>query len=181
MKYNKVITLKDGRECTIRNGEYNDGAICLDVFNKTHEETDYLFTYPEESTMTIEKESDFLQSITDGDTGIELVCILDGKCVGMAGFDIVRDKIKTRHRAEFGVSVLKDYWGFGIGRKLCEACIECAKKAGYAQLELDVVAENKRAIDLYKSLGFQEYGRNPLGFKSKYTGYQELIYMRLEL
>ena len=53
--------------------------------------------------------------------------------------------------------------------------------AGYEQLELDVVSENKRAIALYESLGFVEYGRNPRGFKSKYTGYQELVYMRLEL
>ena len=181
MKYNKVIMLKDKRECTIRNGEYKDGAICLELFNKTHEETDYLFTYPEESTRTVEWESEFLQSLTDGDSGIEMVCMLDGKCVGMAGFDCVRDNIKTRHRAEFGVSVLKDYWGLGVGRKLCEACIECAKMAGYEQLELDVVSENKRALALYESLGFVEYGRNPRGFKSKYTGYQELVYMRLEL
>ena len=49
------------------------------------------------------------------------------------------------------------------------------------QLELNVVAENKSAVALYEKLGFKEYGRNPQGFRSRTTGFQELIYMRLEL
>lgn len=58
---------------------------------------------------------------------------------------------------------------------------ECARKAGYEQLELEAVAENERAIALYKSEGFEEYGHNPKGFLSRYSGFQELVYMRLEL
>lgn len=61
------------------------------------------------------------------------------------------------------------------------ACIECAKEAGYSQLELEVVSENSNAIALYKSMGFMEFGRNPRGFRSRYQGWQELILMRLEL
>ena len=53
--------------------------------------------------------------------------------------------------------------------------------AGYIQLELDVVADNKRAITLYERAGFREYGRNPKGFRSKQSGFQELVLMRLEL
>ena len=56
-----------------------------------------------------------------------------------------------------------------------------AKNAGYEQLELDVVADNKKAVALYKSVGFTEYGRNPFGFRSRLTVRQELILMRLEL
>ena len=58
---------------------------------------------------------------------------------------------------------------------------ECAKEAGYAQLELDVAAQNERAITLYESEGFAQYGRNPKGFRSRYSGWQELVLMRLEL
>lgn len=90
-------------------------------------------------------------------------------------------KFKVRHRAEFGINVAKDYWRLGIGNALMNACIECAKAAGYKQLELDVVADNEKAINMYTGAGFIEFGRNPLGFISKYSGVQELIYMRLEL
>ncbi|MBQ4308870.1 MAG: GNAT family N-acetyltransferase, partial [Lachnospiraceae bacterium] len=66
-------------------------------------------------------------------------------------------------------------------RALTEACVACARKAGYAQIELDVVAENRSAIALYESVGFTEYGRNPRGFRSRLTGWQELVLMRMEL
>ncbi|MBR5751440.1 MAG: GNAT family N-acetyltransferase, partial [Clostridia bacterium] len=90
-------------------------------------------------------------------------------------------KYKVRHRAEMGISILREYWGLGLGRALMNACIDCAKDAGYTQLELNAAAENVRALSLYRSLGFIEYGRNPRGFNSRLSGYQELVYMRLEL
>ena len=77
--------------------------------------------------------------------------------------------------------MLQAYWGLGVGRALLDACIECARKAGYTQLELEVVAENARAIAMYQRAGFVEYGRNPRGFNSRISGYQELVSMRLEL
>ncbi len=54
-------------------------------------------------------------------------------------------------------------------------------EAGYKQLELDVVADNERAISMYQKAGFIEYGRNPYGFCSRTNGFQELILMRKEL
>ena len=64
---------------------------------------------------------------------------------------------------------------------MTEGCLECARTAWYVQLELEAVAENKSAIALYRSVGFREYGRNPKGFRSRLTGWQELVLMRLEL
>ena len=48
MQFHKIITLKDGRTCTLRNGTAEDGQALLDFFNLTHAQTDYLLTYPEE-------------------------------------------------------------------------------------------------------------------------------------
>ena len=180
MDYNSTVILKDGRACTLRNGTASDGQALLDVFNLTHEQTDYLLTYPGEHSYTAQQEADFLKEKTDSADEIELLAELDGVIVGSAGIGCVGRREKTRHRAEFGISVDKAYWGLGIGRALTEACIECAKKAGYAQLELEVVAENRSAIGLYESVGFVEYGRNPKGFRSRLTGWQEVVLMRLE-
>ena len=64
---------------------------------------------------------------------------------------------------------------------MTKICIEYAKKAGYEQLELEVVDDNERAIKLYKDLGFIEYGRNPRAFKSPINGFQTLVLMRMEI
>ena len=181
MDYNRTVTLKNGRICTLRNGTASDGQALLDEFNLTHEQTDYLLTYPGEHSYTAQQEADFLQEKTDSADEIELLAELDAKVVGCAGINCVGRKEKIRHRAEFGISVDKSYWGLGIGRALTEACIECARTAGYAQLELETVAENKSALALYRSVGFVEYGRNPKGFRSRLTGWQEVVLMRLEL
>ena len=181
MKYNKRVILKNGIECTVENGTESDGESLRRVFNQTHVETDYLLSYPDESSFTVEAEQNFLKEKTESEREIEIVAKIDGVVVGSAGVEQVGEKYKLRHRAEFGISILKDYWGLGIGRILTEACIECARKAGYTQLELDVVADNERAIGMYKSVGFAEFGRNPRGFNSRESGYQELVYMRLEL
>ena len=105
----------------------------------------------------------------------------DGRVVATAGVDAVGTRDKLRHRAEFGISVLRAYWGLGLGRALTEACIQCAKEAGYEQIELTVVAENERAIALYRKAGFVEFGRNPRGFRSRTSGYQEIVHMLLAL
>ena len=181
MQYRKNVLLKDGRSCTIRNGMEQDGKALLDIFLLTHEQTDYLLSYPDESTMTAEQEAQFLKEKTASENEVELLAVVDGVVVGSAGIGSIGSKDKVRHRATFGISVDKAYWGLGVGRALTEASIECARAAGYLQLELEAVAENRNALKLYESVGFTEYGRNPKGFRSRISGWQEIVLMRLEL
>lgn len=181
MKYEKRIVLKNGKELYIRNGEASDGAAVLECFNLTHAETDHLLSYPDENRFDAEAESHFLEEKAKSPNETELLALIEGRLAGTAGIDALGSYCKVKHRAEFGINVLKEYWGFGIGTVLTEACIECAKNAGYIQLELSVAADNARAISVYKKFGFVEYGRNPLGFNSRISGFQTLVLMRLEL
>lgn len=181
MKYYQQIVLKNGKTAVLRNGEESDGSAVHENFNTTHGETDYLLSYPDENSFDSVQEGRFLEQKAASANELELLAIVDGKVAGTAGIEAVGTKDKVRHRAEFGISVLKEYWGLGIGRAMMEACIKCAKEAGYTQLELSVVAENARAVALYQNVGFTEYGRNPRGFHSRISGFQEVIYMRLVL
>jgi len=181
MKYDRTITLKNGKEARLRNGDAPDGEAVFEVFNATHAETDYLLSYPDENGFDPEKEGQFLRDKTESPNEIEIVAFVDGKAVGTAGIEAVGAKDKVKHRAEFGISVLKEYWGLGLGRALTEACVRCAKDAGYAQLELNVVADNQRAISLYREFGFEEFGRNPRGFRSRTGEFRELVYMLRKL
>ncbi len=180
MKYNKQVLLKDGRCCLIRNTDAADAAEVVKQFRIHHDQTDYLSSYGDECSFSVEEEAHFLMSKAESLRDVHLCAVADGHIIGLAGISGLGAS-KARHRAELGVSVEKAYWGIGIGRALIEACIECAKSAGYSQLELEVVADNVSAIALYHKMGFTEFGRNPKGFVSRYSGYQELISMRLEL
>ena len=181
MRYNRTVTLKDGRTCVIRNGTEKDAKQVLDNFIRTHAQTEFLTTYPDETTFTVEQEEKYLREKADAEREAELVAETGGVIAGTAGIDPIRKADKTKHRASFGISIDEAWWGLGIGRALTEGCIECAKQAGYLQVELEVVAANERALSLYRSAGFTEYGRNPRGFLTRDGRWQEVVLMRLEL
>lgn len=181
MEYRNTFLLKDGRTCLLRNGTAGDAAASLDIFIRTHEQTDELLSYSDEITYTVSEQAEYLQKKTDSPNEIEILAVVDDAVVGLAGIECIGTQYKLRHRAEFGVSIDRAYWGLGIGRALTRACIDCARRAGYAQLELEVVADNAAALALYRSAGFTECGRNPRGFRSRLSGWQELVRMRLEL
>ena len=181
MEYRETIILKDGRSCVLRNGTAADARGVLDNFIRNHGQTDFLTTYPDEVTFTVEQEGKYLQAKTDSPNEAELVAEVDRRIVGQAGIEAIGKADKVKHRADFGISIDQEYWGLGMGRALTRACIALAKQAGYRQLELQAVADNAHALALYESEGFAEYGRNPRGFRSRLTGWQTLVYMRREL
>ncbi len=51
--------------------------------------------------------------------------------------------------------------GYGIGRKLMEHAIAHARSLGLTAVKLDVRETQETAINLYRSLGFVEWGRMP--------------------
>ena len=180
MKYSKDVVIKNNKKCLIRNAVGDDAQEVLDIFLLTHEQTDYLSSYKDETSFDTEFEREFLTNIERSEKEVYLCAVIDGHIVGTASVFAVGAN-KVGHRAEFGIAIDKDYWGIGIGQALTAACIECAKDSGYAQLELEVVSDNSVAIALYKKMGFAEFGRNPRGFYSRFQGWQELVSMRLEL
>ena len=181
MQYEERILLKDGRTCLIRSACGEDAQAVRDSFQRTHAQTDFLLSYPDEDSFSVEQERQFLTEKEQSGTETELCAIVDGRVAGTAGIEAVGRKDKVKHRAEFGISVEQEFWGLGIGRALTQSCIDCARRAGYAQLELQVVSDNLRALALYRSAGFREYGRNPRGFRTRAGVWQELLLLCLEL
>lgn len=181
MLYYREISLKDQRKCLLKNAERADAAAFLHYFTQAHAETDFLTTYADEGTHSVEDMEERLAAQKASRTEIEICAFVDGILVGSAGNHALSTREKLRHRADFGISILREYWGQGIGAALTGACIDCAKKAGFRQLELEVVGENETAVRLYKKYGFMEYGRNPRGFLTRDGRWQELVLMRLEL
>ena len=84
MKYEKTIPLKNGTTLRLRNGTAEDGAAMLDIFMQTHMETDYLLSYPEESSHTVAEEAEYLQKKTDSENEIEILAFIDGRLAGIA-------------------------------------------------------------------------------------------------
>ena len=62
------------------------------------------------------------------------------------------------HKVEFGVCVLKDYWGYGIGTNFLKESIAWADSNGIKKITLNVLEINNKAIKLYEKFGFMKEG-----------------------
>ena len=130
MLYYREISLKDQRKCLLKNAERADAAAFLHYFTQAHAETDFLTTYADEGTHSVEDMEERLAAQKASRTEIEICAFVDGILVGSAGNHALSTREKLRHRADFGISILREYWGQGIGAALTGACIDCAKEAG---------------------------------------------------
>jgi RimJ/RimL family protein N-acetyltransferase len=84
-------------------------------------------------------------------------------------------KPKTRHKAlVVGMYVMPAWRGKGLARCLLHAAIDhCTSRGDIMVMQLEVTEGNQPAAELYRKLGFSQYGLEPMavftpsGFKSK--------------
>ncbi|MFE8152009.1 GNAT family N-acetyltransferase [Brenneria goodwinii] len=86
-----------------------------------------------------------------------LVAVVNRRIVGFSRCEGTNLK-RLAHKIEFGVCVLKDFWGYGIGKNLLTASIAWADANGVKKMALSALETNIKAIELYKKLGFEVEG-----------------------
>lgn len=90
-----------------------------------------------------------------------LVATAGPDIVASAGLHTVHPLLRRAHVRVLGIAVAPEWQGRGVGRQLIERLLAWADDwAGVLRVELNVHAENERAIALYRSLGFVEEGRH---------------------
>jgi len=94
---------------------------------------------------------------TECSTNLFLVAEVNNKIVGFSRCE--GNKLKRfSHKVEFGVCVLKEYWGYGIGKNLLKESIYWADSNGIKKINLSVLETNEKAIKLYERYGFEVEG-----------------------
>lgn len=172
----RMFTLPNGEVLTVRS-LCADDAEALDAFrNATYSETHFMARYPEEGA-SLEAMRNRLAGCGESPVNFEVGAFAGEKMVGEFGVAQVRPHIKYRHRAVVGISVLKNYWGCGLGSYLMQLAIDQTRTSGFEQLELGVFSDNSRAIHLYEKFGFERYGIQPRAFKLKDGTYRDEIIM----
>lgn len=159
--------LKDGRTCIIRNPRREDAADLIEYLKVTASETPYLIREPEEITITLEEEYDYIQKVTESEQALLLIAEVDGKHAGNCSLNSYGTFQRYRHRCSVAIALYQEFCGMGIGKRMLKELMAEAEKCGYEQAELEVISSNQPAIRLYKQLGFQIYGTLPHAVKYK--------------
>lgn len=151
------------KDVIIRKATVADAAEMLMYLKKLGGESDNLTFGTEGLGNDTAAEVEFLESRTDSSNCVTFVAERDGRIVGDASLDRMRSRMS--HRGSFGIGVLKEAWGCGIGSDLTEHIIAFARDNGFEQIELEVRRDNLRAIRLYEKYGFKKIGVFPRFFK----------------
>lgn len=96
----------------------------------------------------------------------------------VVAFSMLRGFDQGYEVPSFGIFVDQEYHGLGIGRQLTMWTIEQARLRGCPAIRLSVYSANTAAETLYRSIGFSEQAREPIGRAGRT---EEKIVMTLEL
>jgi RimJ/RimL family protein N-acetyltransferase len=87
----------------------------------------------------------------------QIVAVAGEEVVGWC--DITRHFFPAHaHRGSLGMGIVPAWRGRGLGTRLMERTLQEARKVGLVRVELNVHADNARAIALYERFGFVREG-----------------------
>lgn len=114
------------------------------------------------------------------DDAVQFVALDGETVVGWA--DVLRRWAHAAaHCGVLGMGVLPTYRGKGIGERLLAACIDKSRLKGITRIELEVRADNSRAIALYERMGFVLEGRKRAAMQFEGVYFDALLMSRVEL
>jgi len=152
-----------------------DAQKVIEYVNRVSGESDYLSFGENEFMTAVEEEREVIRSYRERDNCLIIAARLGGNIVGLLTFEGGRRE-RLKHRGEFGLTVSKEYWGMGIGKRLIEYMIKAVKESGITRIGLQVRVDNVRAIKLYSNLGFEIEGRIKkfMKIKEKYFDFLQM-------
>ena len=141
----------------IREAVPDDAEKMISYLNQVGGESDNLLHGKNEFTVPVEGVKRKLAMSKDSENSVVLIALENDEIIARAEIDGYYPA-RIRHRAIFSISVRKDYWDQGIGTEMIESIFEQAKKMKIRIIELEVIADNVRAIHLYHKMGFVDIG-----------------------
>jgi len=162
------------QDITIRELMPDDAETMIAYSKRIGGETDNLTFDFNGFPISVEDEKKFLASVHDDPKSIMLSAWRGNELIADASLHSMPRRMS--HRAELGISVVKDEWNKGIGGMLLEKLIQFAKDADIEIIELSVRSDNNSAIHLYEKYGFKRIGTYPAFFKieNNYYDFEEM-------
>lgn len=161
--------------CQVRSAESADAQAVLDCARDVFATSEYTLTQADEFAMTLEDERKFIEEKLAAEHELFLIALespaapaseVPPRVIGMLDLKHPTKRRKHRHTALLGISVRSTHRAHGVGEALMRAAIDWAERDPTLELmTLEVYAANTAGLNLYRKLGFTEYGRLPDGCK----------------
>jgi len=157
MIISKVEYSINGISYTIRSAIVTDAKELSKVRLQIDGETENLDREQGEGFIDVSGFEQLIKNDTETTSNLFLVAEVQDQIVGFSRCEGNSLK-RFAHKVEFGVCVLKDYWGYSIGKNLLKESIAWADLNNIKKMTLNVLETNDKAIKLYEKLGFEIEG-----------------------
>lgn len=157
MKTNQKEFSVNGISYIIRSAINKDARDLSEIRLQIDGETQNLDREKGEAFIDIPGFEKLIETDTQNERNLFLVALVQNRIVGFSRCEGNPLK-RFSHKVEFGVCVLKDYWGLGIGTNLLRESVAWADSNGIKKVTLNVLENNEKAINLYKNFGFKTEG-----------------------
>ncbi len=154
-----IYTMYNDEELLVRLATRADADEILQLLKLVGGESDNLTYGSDELGFTAGQEEEIIDQHNKSCNSLFIAAEYKGKIIGVLNFS-GGNRERIAHCGMFGMSVLKEYWGIGVGTSLVDFMLDWAEETDIIKkIELQVRADNKRAIQLYKKMGFVVEGR----------------------
>lgn len=168
---------KDGLPFLVRTARQEDAAGCLELVQATVREGLYSITAPDEFRLDEEDERARIARYVEDPDRLLLVAEAEGRVVGRLGLECAARQ-RLRHRATLHIAVAEPWRDRGVGTALMGCALDwSAAHPHIEKVSLTVLADNDRAIALYRRFGFREEGRQPREVRRGPCAYVDAILM----
>lgn len=155
---------RTGEDILVRYPEVGDVKEMLKYINELSKERTFIRYQGEQETL--ESETKYLKSRLEAiknKKAVHLLAFSNNRLIAATDIHML-DKTE-KHVGVFGISVIKDFRGKGLGKLLMELILKEARKeiSDIKIITLGVYSTNDIARSLYKKLRFMEYGTLPNG------------------
>ena len=141
----------------IREAAPDDAEKMISYLNRVGGESDNLLHGENEFKVPVEGVKRKLAMSKDSENSLVLIALDNEEIIARAELEGYYPA-RIRHRAKFSISVRKDYWNQGIGSEMIKRIFEQAEMMKLKVIELEVISDNVRAINLYHKMGFTDIG-----------------------
>ncbi|MFJ6411159.1 GNAT family N-acetyltransferase [Terribacillus saccharophilus] len=145
------------RKLIIREAELKDAEALARLRVKTDGETEYMDREEGEGYLSLKNFEELIMTDQKELNNLCLVACDKQEIIGYCRCE--GNKLKRlSHQVTFGIVIMKDYWGYGLGRQMIEMIIAWSEEQKIHKINLSVSASNIRAIRLYETYDFQIEG-----------------------
>lgn len=101
------------------------------LFKNYSRPTPFLIREPDEITLSIKQEQDFIRTKKNSENELLLIAEIGGKHIGNCSLMSIGGYKRYRHRCDIAIALYKEYCGVGIGKAMLETVLDIAEKVGY--------------------------------------------------